>query len=253
MKVATALEQIGSHIDPSERMMSEQFAGIDMRLDEISRAIVAGSRSSAGPDNSLFQRLEDRIAGLAHQIEAFADHRVSEERPNSDLARRIEQLTDRIELLSEERSASRLEERLDMLSHVLERNTQAPVPQPELTGYLADISRKIDALDHGAVNDRLADRLELLARRIEGLEVPQPAAVARIDDSMLRGLEDRLNAVVDRIEENAGAPAGESASLRGLEEQIAHLSALIARPLDGRHRRCCGRPHLRARRLYGDE
>ncbi|PZU83744.1 MAG: peptidoglycan-binding protein [Shinella sp.] len=233
MKVATALEQIGSHIDPSERMMSEQFAGIDMRLDEISRAIVAGARNSSGADNSLFQRLEDRIAGLAHQIEAFADRRVSEDRPNSDLARRIEQLTDRIELLSEERSASRLEERLDMLSHVLERNTQAPVPQPELTGYLADISRKIDALDHGAVNDRLADRLELLARRIEGLEVPQPAAVARIDDSMLRGLEDRLNAVVDRIEENAGVPAGESASLRGLEEQIAHLSALIARPSTG--------------------
>ncbi|MGX5667832.1 peptidoglycan-binding protein [Rhizobium daejeonense] len=233
MKVATALEQIGSHIDPSERMMSEQFAGIDMRLDEISRAIVAGTRNSGGADNSLFQRLEDRITGLAHQIEAFADRRVNEERPNSDLARRIEQLTDRIELLSEERSASRLEERLDMLSHVLERNTQAPVPQPELTGYLADISRKIDALDHGAVNDRLADRLELLARRIEGLEVPQPAAVARIDDSMLRGLEDRLNAVVDRIEENAGVPAGEGASLRGLEEQIAHLSALIARPSTG--------------------
>lgn len=233
MKVATALEQIGSHIDPSERMMSEQFAGIDMRLDEISRAIVAGSRNSGSPDNGLFQRLEDRITGLAHQIETFADRRTAEEQPDSALARRIEQLTDRIELLSEERSASRLEERLDMLSHVLERNTQVPVPQPELTGYLADISRKIDALDHGAVNDRLADRLELLARRIEGLDVPQPAAVARIDDSMLRGLEDRLNAVVDRIEENAGVPAGESASLRGLEEQIAHLSALIARPSAG--------------------
>ncbi|MCJ7994954.1 SEL1-like repeat protein [Rhizobium cremeum] len=232
MKVATALEQIGSHIDPSERMMSEQFAGIDMRLDEISRAIVAGARNSGGPDNGFFQRLEDRIAGLAHQIEAFANRRATEEQPASDLARRIESLTGRIEQLSEARTASHLEERLDMLSHMLER-TQAPVPQPELTGYLADISRKIDALDHGAVNDRLADRLELLARRIEGLEVPQPAVVARIDDSLLRGLEDRLNAVVDRIEENAGVPAGESASLRGLEEQIAHLSTLIARPSTG--------------------
>jgi len=44
--VATALELIGAHIDPSERMLTEQFAGIDMRLDEISRAIAAGGRSS---------------------------------------------------------------------------------------------------------------------------------------------------------------------------------------------------------------
>ncbi|NML74955.1 peptidoglycan-binding protein [Rhizobium sp. S-51] len=226
--VAAALEHIGAHIDPNERMVMEQFAGIDMRLDEITRAIAAGSRSSAaGVDSSSFQRIEDRISGLAHQIEMLAEQRPEEE-PVNELGDRLEALTARIEELSAERAASRLEERLDQLSQLLERSHK-PVAQPELTGYLADISRKIDALDHGAVNDRLADRLDMLARRIEAIEFPEPS-VARIDDSVLRHFEERLNAVVDRIEDASVAPTGESANLRGLEEQIAHLSALISSP-----------------------
>ncbi|MBC7149099.1 MAG: SEL1-like repeat protein [Rhizobium sp.] len=227
--LAAALEHIGSHIDPNERMLTEQFAGIDMRLDEITRAIAAGSRAVANtPDNTTFQRIEDRITGLARQIELLAQHQRPEEDPASDLGERIESLAARIEELTAEQAANRLEERLDHLSQLLER-AQMPVPQPELTSYLADISRKIDALDHGAVNDRLADRLDLLARRIEEIDVPE-ASPARIDDSVLRHFEQRLNAVVDRLEETNATPAGDNASLRGLEEQIAHLSALISSP-----------------------
>ncbi|MBV2185628.1 MAG: SEL1-like repeat protein [Rhizobium sp.] len=227
--LAAALEHIGAHIDPSERMMQEQFAGIDMRLDEITRAIAAGPRSVANsPDNTTFQRIEDRITGLARQIELLAQFQHPKEDPPSELGGRIEALAARIEELTAEQAASRLEERLDHLSQLLER-AQKPVPQPELTSYLADISRKIDALDQGAVNDRLADRLDLLARRIEEIDVPE-VAPARIDDSVLRHFEERLNAVVDRLEETSVSPAGENDSLRGLEEQIAHLSALISSP-----------------------
>ncbi len=227
--LAAALEHIGAHIDPSERMMQEQFAGIDMRLDEITRAIAAGTRSAANsPDNTTFQRIEDRITGLARQIELLAQHQHPQEDPANELGGRIEALAARIEELTAEQAANRLEERLDHLSQLLER-AQKPVPQPELTSYLADISRKIDALDQGAVNDRLADRLDLLARRIEEIDVPE-ASPARIDDSVLRHFEERLNAVVDRLEETNATPASDNASLRGLEEQIAHLSALISSP-----------------------
>lgn len=227
--LAAALEHIGAHIDPSERLMQEQFAGIDMRLDEISRAIAAGTRAQASaPDNTTFQRIEDRITGLARQIETLAQQPRAEDDAAGELGGRIEALAARIEELTAEQAANRLEERLDHLSQLLERQ-QKPVPQPELTSFLADISRKIDALDHGEVNDRLADRLDLLARRIEEIELPE-ATPARIDDSVLRHFEERLNAVVDRLEETTAVPASDSASLRGLEEQIAHLSALISSP-----------------------
>lgn len=230
--LAAALEHIGAHIDPSERMMQEQFAGIDMRLDEITRAIAAGTRgANANPDHSTFQRIEDRIAGLARQIEILAHNPQPETDVAGELANRIETLATRIEELTAEQAANRLEERLDHLSQLLER-AQTPMPQPELTGYLADISRKIDALDHGAINDRLADRLDILARRIEEIDVAEPTP-ARIDDSVLRHFEERLNAVVDRLEETSASPAGDNAGLRGLEEQIAHLSALISSPAAG--------------------
>ncbi len=228
--VASALEHIGAHIDPNERMVMEQFAGIDMRLDEITRAIAVGSRNAAAStDTATLHRLEDRLAGLARQIEVLNDSRDPQTDASEELAQRLELLTQRIEQLSTSQSTAPLEDRLDQLSYMLER-TQKPVPAPELTGYLADISRKIDALDNGSVNDRLADRLEVLARRIEELDLPV-AATAQIDDSAFRDLEDRLNAVVYRLEEtSASAPAGDSASLRGLEEQIAHLSMLISQP-----------------------
>lgn len=224
--VATALELIGAHIDPSERMLAEQFAGIDMRLDEISRAIAAGSRSSApSTDTVTIGRIEDRIAEIARQIEGIADKAAEREDPASELGRRIEALTARIEDLSSERTARRLEERLDHLSLVLER-THTPEPPLELTGHLADISRKIDALDHGSINDRLAERLDLLAHRIGELAAPA-RSTAPVDDFALRNLEERLNTIVERLEETAVAPAHDTSALRGLEEQIAHLSTLI--------------------------
>jgi len=227
--VASALEHIGAHFDPNERKLMEQFSALDMRLDEITRAIAAGSRNSGpGNDPATFHRLEERLSGLARQIESLAERRVPQPDASIEMAERLELLTERIEQLSTEQGAARLEERLDQLSYMLEK-VQRPAPAPELTGYLADISRKIDALDGGAVHDRLADRLEILARRIEEFDAPQP--VAMIDDSALRNLEDRLNAVVDRLEEtSSAAPVAESASLKGLEDQIAHLSALISQP-----------------------
>lgn len=227
--VASALEHIGAHIDPNERKLTEQFASLDMRLDEITRAIAAGSRNTGpGNDPATFHRLEERLTGLARQIETISERRPPQPDASHEMAERLELLTERIEQLSAEQSAVRLEERLEQLAYMLEK-VQRPAPAPELTGYLADISRKIDALDGGAVNDRLADRLELLSQRIEELDTPQ--AVAVIDDSALRNLEDRLNAVVDRLEEtSSSAPISESASLKGLEDQIAHLSQLISQP-----------------------
>ncbi len=227
--VAAALEHIGAHIDPNERMVMEHFSSLDMRLDEITRAIAAGSRNNGpGNDPATFHRLEERLSGLARQIEGISEQRAPQHDASLEMAERLELLTARIEQLSSEQGAARLEERLDQMSYMLER-AQKPVPAPELTGYLADISRKIDALDGGAGNDRLADRLEFLAQRIEELDAPAP--VAMIDDSALRNLEDRLNAVVDRLEETSSSgPVSESASLKGLEDQIAHLSALISQP-----------------------
>jgi localization factor PodJL len=233
ISIATAMEQFGSMIQPHDRAMSEQFAAVDSRLDEISRAIAATGRAAASGDPSLMHRLEGRLNGLAEQIELMGHSVASRSAPVDDLADRLEALTARVEELANVEATSRLDERLEHLSFMLETSQRA-APQPELTGALADISRKIDALESGAVNDVLAQRLDYLARRIDEMEFqPLQQLTAPIDDGAFRRIEGQLSDIAARLDESTAAPATDAAALRNLEDQISHLSALMSEPRQG--------------------
>lgn len=228
--IASAMEQFGSMIQPHDRVMSEQFAAMDTRLDEISRAIVASGRMAAANDPALMQRLESRLSALADQIDLMSHDATNRAMPVDDLAIRLETLTARVEELTKTEATSRLDERLEHLSFLLERTHKA-APQPDLTGTLSDISRKIDALENGAVNDALAQRLDYLARRIEEMDYQQqPAPAAMIDDGAFRRLEGRLTDIAARLEESTSAPPTDPRAMKNLEDQIANLSALMSAP-----------------------
>ena len=232
ISIAGAMEHFGSLMQPHDRAMSEQFSAIDHRLDEISRAIVASGRTaSAAAEPALVQRLDGRIAALAEQIDLIGAQASRQAAPAEDLAGRIEALTVRMEQFSNAEAAAKLEERLDHLFDLMQRSQAAA--QPELTGHLADISRKIDALEHGTVNDVLAERLDHLARRIEELDLTPPQLAAAIDNGAASRLETRLSDIATRLEQSTAAPPADLASMRGLEEQIAHLSALMNEPRPG--------------------
>ncbi|CAN7609715.1 peptidoglycan-binding protein [Neorhizobium sp. LjRoot104] len=231
--VASAMEQLGSRMQPNDSVIAEQFATLDERLDEISRAIAAGSRASASAsiDQSFLQRLDGRISALAGQIDAISQATHVQVDPTEALSARIEALTGRIEELTDEQAAMRLEERLEQLSLILEQ-AQKPSQDPELSAYLADISRKIDGLEQGTVNDVLAERLDYLARRIEEIDYP-PRAQSVMDEQAFGRIEDRLTDIAARLDEATTAPRGDHGALRNLEDQIAHLSVLISQPQQG--------------------
>ena len=75
----------------------EAFGVIDERLDEISRAIVASTMAaqSSGFDPALLERIEQRIASLAQQIEEVAGTR-----QGGELIERLNQLSSRVEHLA---------------------------------------------------------------------------------------------------------------------------------------------------------
>ncbi|MBX4973087.1 peptidoglycan-binding protein [Rhizobium lentis] len=227
--IATAMEQFGNMIQPHDRAMSEQFAAMDTRLDEISRAIAASGRAAATNDPALMQRLESRLAALADQIDLMSHDAANRATPADELAMRLEALTTRVEELTKAEATSRLDERLEHLSYLLER-TQKAAPQLDLAGPLSDISRKIDALENGAVNDVLAQRLDYLARRIDEMAYQSPAPVASIDDDAFQRLEGRLSDIAARLEETTAAPPTDPRALKSLEDQIANLSALMSQP-----------------------
>jgi len=226
--IASAVEQFGNMIQPHDRIMSEQFAAMDTRLDEISRAIAASGRVSAGTDPALMQRLENRLSALGEQIELMGRAAMSRSNPADEMAGRLEALTARVEDLANAEATSRLDERLEQLSYLLER-TQKAAPQQDLTGALSDISRKIDALESGSVNDALAKRLDYLARRIDEMEI-RPAPAVEIDDSAFRRLEGRLSDIAARLEESTAAAPTDARALKNLEDQIANLSDLLSAP-----------------------
>ncbi|MBB3408334.1 localization factor PodJL [Rhizobium sp. BK316] len=226
--IASAVEQFGNMIQPHDRIMSEQFAAMDTRLDEISRAIAASGRVSAGTDPALMQRLENRLSALGEQIELMGRAAMSRPNPADEMASRLEALTARVEDLAKTEATSRLDERLEHLSYLLER-TQKAAPQQDLTGALSDISRKIDALESGSVNDALAKRLDYLARRIDEMEI-RPTPAVEIDDSAFRRLEGRLSDIAARLEESTAAAPTDARALKNLEDQIANLSELLSTP-----------------------
>jgi len=230
--VAGAMEQIGSRMQPNDDVIVEQFATLDQRLDEISRAIAAGSRAAAAAtiDQSFLQRLEGRIGALAEQIDVMSQQAHTQIDPTEALATRIEALTGRIEELADEQAAVRLEERLEQLSVMLEQ-AQRPVPA-DLSDYLADISRKIDGLEHGSVNDVLAERLDFLARRIEEIDI-SPRIQPAVDQQAFGRIEDRLSDIAARLDEATVAPRNDDGAIRNLEDQIAHLATLISQPQTG--------------------
>ena len=220
--VATALEDIGSRA-PTEDVFRDQFAGLDLRLDEISRAIVAGKHKGPEQDPRLLERLDERLSGLALQMETLA-HPVGRDDASEELARRIEMLANRMEELSGAREIQRLEERIDSLTQIVGNAQQMALP-PELTDALVDLSSKIDAMGDHSVDSRLTERLDRLVRMIEDLEAREAPTV---DHELLRRLDDRMADIAGRLDETMNAPAGDSLALRGLEDQIANLSRLLS-------------------------
>lgn len=112
-------------MQPNEAAFTEQFSGLDQRLDEISRAIAAtGARSNSAQatDNALAQRLETRLNGLAEQLGDINRIAAAKPDPAVDLTARLETLAAKIDELSTARDAAQLHERLDQLSLLLERS-----------------------------------------------------------------------------------------------------------------------------------
>ncbi len=231
LALAGMMEQLGSRIKPDDATLTKQFGQLDNRLDEISRAIAASASNavSSSQNELAMQRLESRLSALMENVQTIG-RTTSDTAATDGLSLRIELLAGKIEELAEDQAAARLEERIEQLSDMVQQ-LQAPGQQDEFVDHLSAISRKIDALDTSFTSEGLGERLDYLARRIEEMEQPRPAAAG--DDKAFGRIEDRLSDIAARLDEASATPSGNDEALRGLEAQIAHLSTLIAQPSSG--------------------
>ncbi|MBX9459475.1 MAG: SEL1-like repeat protein [Rhizobium sp.] len=223
LAVAGAVEAVGRNMQ-SQGGIAEHFAGLDQRLDEITRAIAASARPAGSVyDGSTLARLETRIDDLVDHIAAMP-----QTNPADELNDRIELLAARIEELASEEAARKLEDRITQLSGLIERNFRETAAPSAFADHLEDISRKIDGLGGAPTSDLIA-RLDMLSRKMDEIEIPQAAApvAAPTDMVAMSRLETRLVDIAARLDESAAAPATDAMALQNLERQIANLSALL--------------------------
>lgn len=218
--LANSVEQLGRNVN-ARGDFTDQFASLDQRLDEISRAIAASAAQGAASTDSLaFKRLEDRVAELTAHIDLLQGRDRA-----SEVAERIDTLAQRLDELASDEAAQKIEQRIAQLSSLIERNFRDG-SSPALAHHLDDISRKLDGINPST--DALAERLDMLARRLDEFEVrDEPHPLPVVDLSFVPRLESQLADIAARLDETTAAPATDPHALENLERQIANLSELL--------------------------
>ncbi|MBB6468957.1 localization factor PodJL [Aminobacter lissarensis] len=264
-KVRTLAGAVDQFVRQRDSHGDEMFSLIDERLDEISRAIVASTVAAQTPhfNPEPFERIEVRIAALAHQIEE-----ITSEQPTAEIIDRLNVLSERVDDIAmrsdiPEQAVERLTRQISLIADKIERTPQAPDAGLIFQGIeqrfdaLADVfeRRQGDAFEHGNVLFRdLERRLEDLGDRLDR-QAAQPADQSGIMDAIdarftafaqrletnrqpdpatelaMRGLEARLEDISGRLEMSAAQVSSIDPELiRGLEAQVSELTNHLARP-----------------------
>ncbi|MBT1155835.1 SEL1-like repeat protein [Aminobacter anthyllidis] len=232
-KVRTLAGAVDQFVRQRDSHGDEMFSLIDERLDEISRAIVASTVAAQTPhfNPEPFERIEVRIAALAHQIEE-----ITSEQPTAEIIDRLNVLSERVDDIAQrsdipEQAVERLTRQISLIADKIERTPQAPDAGLIFQGIeqrfdaLADVfeRRQGDAFEHGNVLFRdLERRLEDLGERLDRQSV-QPAA----DHSgIMEAIDARFTAFAQRLETNRPDPSTELA-MRGLEARLEDISGRL--------------------------
>lgn len=264
-KVRTLAGAVEQFVRQRDNHSDEMFGLIDERLDEISRAIVASTVAAQTPhfNPEPFERIEARIAALAHQIEE-----ITADQPSAEIIERLNMLSERVDSIDAradipEQAVERLGRQISLIADKIERAPAAADTNLIFQGIeqrfdaLADIfeRRQGDAFEHGNTLFRdLERRLEDLGERLDR-QTAQPAAdqlgimeaidarftafaqrleINRPDpatERAMRGLEARLEDISGRLEMSAAQVSGIDPDLiRSLEAQVSGLSSHLARP-----------------------
>lgn len=232
-KVRTLAGAVDQFVRQRDSHGEEMFSLIDERLDEISRAIVASTVAAQTPhfNPEPFERIEVRIAALAHQIEE-----ITADQPTAEIIECLNELSNRVDGIAArseipEQAVERLGRQISLIADKIERTPAAPDAGLIFQGIeqrfdaLAEVfeRRQGDAFEHGNTLFRdLERRLEDLGERLDR-QAAQPVA----DQSgIMEAIDARFTAFAQRLETNRADPATELA-MRGLEARLEDISGRI--------------------------
>lgn len=178
-----------------DALLPEYFEGLDRRMDEITRAVVAGAPSgNVAADEAAFDRIEARIASLAKSVENLSldgKNNATDVSHLSDLLKMPEQM---------QTTLANLEHQIAQIP--LSGNSDGRIDE-EFGGQLAALSQKIDQL------------------QLASVPVDADDQNADTDSAQIRGKLDFLATTLERAINSGDGSVGQ------LEERIAELSNRI--------------------------
>ena len=213
------------------------FSSIEMRLEEITRAVVALSLNDGSVNN--LERIEARVSDMAKTLDGF--NVLGTEADNSGFERLEAKLSDienymqsgSPDLNSMEAQIGKLSEKLENLSSVA---VSAPLSGEENSALLQRMDELVDQIgqpqnqiQHNAANEMMAKQLDQISTAIDKLSSP----VAQGDDNS--GPANEM--IMQQLEQIAGAidqlslPAAEnpsSGSLASIEQQLSEISSHLS-------------------------
>ena len=232
-KVRTLASAVDHFAGQQKGAGSDMLGIIDERLDEISRAIVASTVAAKANafDPQPFERIEQRIAALASQIEE-----VAHDRPDREVVERLNMLSSRVDdLAARAHLPEQVMERLgQQIALIADRVDRAPA-SPDMDYLFQGIEHRFDALT-GMIEQRQGDALEQgnmllrdLERRLEEVaeRLDRHPPEATLDSAgIMEAIDARFTALAKRLETRAPDAASETA-IRGLESRLENISSRL--------------------------
>ena len=223
-KVRTLASAIDQFVRQRDSHGDEMFSLVDERLDEISRAIVASTAAAQAPhfNPEPFERIEVRIADLAHQIEE-----ITAEQPTAEIIDRLNVLSERIDAIVlrsdiPEQAAECLARQISLIADKIERTPTAPNADLIFQGVEQRFDALADVFEHGNILFRdLERRLEDLSDRLD-----RQTAQHADQSIIIEAIDARFTAFAQRLETNRPDPATELA-MRGLEARLDDISGRL--------------------------
>lgn len=219
--LVAAIDAMARQPAAADPEIARQFAMVDERLDEISRAIVATSVSGpTGVAAADIERLEGRLESVIESVTKIAEAEASN----------IQQLHNRLDAVADSMSQSahseasnirQLEERLNSVIESVTKSAKTDATNVrKLEERLAAI---IDGITRSAEAD--ASAIQSIEARLEAV-IQDVSEAAKADGAGIQNLHDRLDAIIDSVGKSAAA---DSSNLQRLENRLESVVDHIGR------------------------
>ncbi len=216
------------------------LSSVEMRLEEITRAVVALSLEDGSVNN--LERIEARVSDIAKTLDNYSANNMQSQpvSDNSGFDKLEEKLSDIVTLMGASApDFSSMESQIGVLTEKLENftsaSTSAPLTNAENNALLQrmddlveQISASQTAENNNSSNDSIAYQLEQISTAIDKLSVPAEQSINAdtITNEVVMDQLQQIAGAIDQLSQPSAdsMPAGQFASI---EQQLSEISSQL--------------------------